>query len=121
MIRRLNWDNVGVVVSSLCVVHCVGLPLMAAILPFLSWVPDERVHWLLTFLAMPVGCLALIPGYLRHRRRQVPLLGGMGLALMVSAPMLPWAGIEQLVTTLGGFSVVAAHLANRAHCSCNRC
>ena len=107
-------------VSSLCLVHCVGLPILLALLPFwgAAYAPNEQVHWLLTLIAVPVGGLALIPGYLRHREKRIVAAGFGGIVFMIAAPLVGVEWLEKLLTSIGGASLVGAHVFNRARCRC---
>lgn len=105
--RFLNIDGLGMLISSLCLVHCLGTPLLLLALPAAGWLaPDERIHHLLTALAVPVALLALVPGYRLHRRAGVPAAGLLGVVAMLAAP-------EEWVASVGALLVVGAHLANR--------
>ncbi len=111
----LSWDRLGILVSSLCLVHCVALPVLLACLPFigLHFVPDESIHLALTYLAVPVGALALLPGLRRHGQSWVLLLGVAGVALMLGGHFFHEApALEQAVTGGGGALLVLAHLYN---------
>jgi len=114
--RRWSWssDNVGVLVSSACLVHCLALPLLITALPTLGWLaPDERLHWLLTLMAIPVALYALLPGYRVHRSMWI-LLGGLsGVSLMLVSPILFQGMTEEVVTSVGATTLVTAHLFNR--------
>lgn len=113
-----RWDMIGITLSSLCLIHCIALPFFLALLPFgLEYCENESIHQILTLLALPVGGLALIPGFLKHRKLAVLFTGFVGLTMMIIAPMYlcEHAGhsAEQVVTGVGGVLLVAAHILNR--------
>lgn len=110
-------DLAGVILSGICLVHCTLLPVLLALLPFLGahYEADERLHLLVTILVVPVAMLALLSGYRRHRLMWVPILGLIGLALILAAPALHETlghTLEGVVTALGGLGLISAHLVN---------
>jgi len=115
---RLSWlDRMGIVISSICLVHCLALPLLIALLPVVaSALPaDGWVHPLLIGLALPVTGLALWRGYRRHRRIVPTSLGIAGLGLIALALAAEGWG-EALLTVGGGVLVSLAHILNwRSH------
>lgn len=113
-----RWDMLGITLSTLCLIHCIALPFFLALLPFgLEYAENESIHQMLSILALPVGGLALIPGYLKHRKLSILFTGFVGLSMLLAAPfLLPEnAGefAEQALTGTGGALLVAAHLLNR--------
>ena len=82
-----SWDALGAGLSLLCVVHCAATPLVIAYLPLLGleWLAREGFHRWFALAAIGVGGLSFVPGYLRHRRTAVPLLGSAGLLLLCYA------------------------------------
>jgi hypothetical protein len=113
---RMMWDKIGVSLSGLCLIHCLVLPLVAAVMPWLGGViEDERIHLLFAAVTVPVALIAFIPGYLRHRRRSVLALGLVGAALLLLGSVghdVVGHDWEHTVTVLGGMSLVAGHLLN---------
>ena len=101
--------------SALCLVHCIGLPLLLAALPALSSlipVPESFHVWILAF-AVPTSALALITGW-RHHRRAYPLtIGAAGLVLLAIGALLLLGGRwETPVTIMGSLCLACAHIAN---------
>lgn len=112
-------DALALAFSGLCLVHCLALPLLAAVLPLAasSIVTDERFHQWLLLGVVPTSVLALGWGWRRHRSRAVLWLGLVGLALISYAAFgqqlnnLPSFG-ERGLTMLGAVLLGAAHLRN---------
>jgi MerC mercury resistance protein len=113
-----RWDHAGIVASGLCVVHCVGLPLLVIALPGLgmAWLADESIHrWLLillVFLALP----AFASGYRHHRRLWVPACGVASLALLgftaYGMDRVAPGGPERALTVAGSLVLIASHAVN---------
>lgn len=114
-----NADNLGIIASVICVVHCVAVPLLALALPTLAarMGNDHVTHYVLALFVVAFCLFAIVPGYRKHRHSAV--LAGMvvGVSLVLFATFVAdgllgpyW---EMPIITLGNFLVVAAHLWNR--------
>ena len=108
-------DLIGSLLSGLCVIHC-------SITPFILGCCLHSVHNWLTWLAVPVALIALLPAYFHHRNPRVLLAGGAGMVLLLVgplhlAPQLGCAVLERL-SLAGGLIMVATHLYNRRLCRC---
>jgi len=114
-------DYFGMTASTLCLLHCLGTPLVLSLFPLLGLGgQDDVVHrYMAVMVTLPV-LLALIPGFFAHRRWLVPVLGGFGLACFIAAVLLigPLYGetAETVLAVIGGAHLFAAHLKNRTFC-----
>ena len=114
---RGTLDRAGVAISAVCLVHCLALPLVAALLPAVdAWVDPathHRIHWALLALALPISLAALVSGARRHGRYRWLALGSVGLGSMLLG-VLGWLGAENEVPiTIAGVSLLAAaHVGN---------
>lgn len=108
-------DRYGVLLSLLCLVHCLALPALFALLPAAATVLPANfwVHAVLFGLALPISGMALLVGYRRHGRTGPLVIGGVGLALIFSALLVDSIGQEIGLTVFGGMLVVCAHMINR--------
>jgi len=126
-----GWDLLGVTLSGACLIHCTVLPLILALLPVFgsSLHLDERWHNYMTLLIVPVAMIALVTGYLRHRRNIVAVLGVLSLSMILGAHPLHEMGycshlLSEIIGTLGGCTLISAHLFNHyyqhkaAECCC---
>ena len=108
-------DLSAVALSGLCLLHCLALPLLAALLPVLgSWTESEWVHGLFVLLAVPLSLAALSRA---HRRRRLPgrlwLAAGLGLAALgAGAAGWPHASWETPITVGGSLLLAGTHLWN---------
>lgn len=119
--RLSRLDRWGMMISSVCLVHCLAFPLLTALLPFFAVAlpGDEWLHPLLLGLALPVTGFALLRGYWRHRLVRPLLLGMAGLALIAGALFAHGELAEAALTVTGGLLVVGAHWLNwRGHRAC---
>ncbi len=107
-VRRL--DSASIALSTLCIVHCLALPVLIVALPFLALIADaEWVHWLLAACAIAASAsvLAFAPDA-RRPRFVVPAISG--LMLISGALLLDGTRIgETIPTVIGGVLLAAAH------------
>ncbi|WP_428385586.1 MerC domain-containing protein [Nevskia ramosa] len=112
-------DALAMLLSGLCLIHCLALPLLVAALPLAasSLVADERFHQWLLLGAVPTSVIALGWGWRRHRDNLVAWLGVIGLILMVFAAFGIQAELidahgERVLTVIGAVMLAVAHLRN---------
>ena len=127
-LSALQLDNVGACVSSLCLVHCVCMPLLLAFAPTLAHaIPgDELTHRLLGLLVVSAGVPSFGIGFRKHRKKAVLAAGlvGIGLILGVLAvgDRFNSHAAEIAATMLGSCVLTMAHLANKTFCRrCSQC
>jgi hypothetical protein len=112
-------DGAAAALSSLCLLHCLLLPLGLGLAPALSGLSGEAlhgpiwVHWALLALAAPVSVYALWRGVETHGDGRPWKLALAGFLLMALGAWLHGqAPLEQLLTVLGGLMVAFAHWRN---------
>lgn len=116
-------DLIGMLLSFACMLHCLLLPGLIAvgIGGLLMDVDSEWTHVIMLAIVLPISGLALVGGWVRHRRANVVVLGLAGLVLLALAAFLVHDQFgrtaDALVTTLGGALLALAHWRNR-DCSC---
>lgn len=76
-------DKVAVALSGLCLLHCLLLPFVVALLPFLGQLSGDHFHAELLLFVVPVSVIALTAGFRQHRRVEVLYYGALGLAILV--------------------------------------
>lgn len=106
-------DALAVGISGLCLAHCLALPVLAVAFPLLGVFSHSAwVHILFFCAAAPVSALALrATGGWRHPGVRAFFL----LGITALAAGLPWGWpevVEVILTSLGGASLVVAHLLN---------
>ncbi len=115
--RAMNLDTAGIGLASLCIVHCLALPMIVALMPMLAGTLDlpEEFHLAMVLLALPLSGWALGRGFHHHRHVAPAIAGATGLALMGSAVAFsPDEAWETTQTTVGSLLLIAAHLGNWA-------
>lgn len=117
-------DALGIAASTLCLIHCLVLPFVVMLLPALgaNFVHDDRTHYFLAFFVTAFCLMGIVPGYLRHSRRQVLLLMLSGLTMVLFATFASAHLMGEMweipLITAGNLMVVGAHLTNRRLLSC---
>ena len=112
-ITRPRLDATGIILSTLCFLHCLAVPFIAT--GALAWVASEAIHIGLTVALAGVVVLVAWPGYQRHRRAVVPALLVAGLALLIAAVLGEEAlgdYAETILTALGSVVLVLGHILN---------
>jgi hypothetical protein len=117
-------DRLAMLLSSLCVIHCLLTPILLISIPALASVSilnDETFHQILLFFVLPIGFLALAVGYLHHKNKWVVFTGVFGLTLLSSPLLVEWIGLghevlgehgEVIITIMASLIIVGAHLVN---------
>jgi len=121
----VSMDTLGICASTLCLIHCLAMPLVVAFLPLfgLQFLEGHGAHQVLAGFVVAFGLLAILPGYMKHR--QPAVLAGLivGLALVLFATFGYAVGLSESaelpLITVGNLVLVVSHLFNRQLCKCN--
>ncbi|MEO0425740.1 MAG: MerC domain-containing protein [Pseudomonadota bacterium] len=108
-------DGTAVCLSALCLVHCLALPLVLSIAPWIvpGMVADERFHLWAVLLALPISVIGISRGVLGHRHTVVAALAGLGLlSLLAGALWVEGKNQEILFSVFGATVLAGAHLLN---------
>ena len=113
---QARWlDGVGIGISSVCMIHCLFLPLIIVLSPaWSSWldIPEDIHPWLLA-LALPFSGTVLWRAASAFPRAKLSLaLGLTGLAMMSAALFIEREKVEIAMTSIGALLVASAHLRN---------
>lgn len=117
----MRTDIIGLILSAVCLVHCLMLPVALVAAPALAvWLGETEttLHWVLFAVALGVSGWALLVGYRRHGVRLVVTVGGAGLTVMaVAAAHLFGASMEAALTLVGAAILAYAHVVNLRLCT----
>lgn len=104
-------------VSLLCLVHCLVAPLLIAAVPALGlgFLALDGAHFAFAIAVLLAAVAALIPGYRQHHRVSVLVLGAAGVLAVTVGATLPEGLPETGVTTVGSALLIAAHITNLRH------
>lgn len=114
---RPAWDRLGMLATSLCVGHCLTLPLLGplAVAAGLPWLTDPNLERGLLLLTLLLACVVLLGGCRRHRHL-APLLFAASGGLFYAFKGWPGEAAEPLMVAAGGCLIVAAHAWNLHLC-----
>jgi hypothetical protein len=101
--------------SGICLVHCLALPMVLAIAPWIvpGLLRGESFHLWAVGLALPVSAAGIGWGLRRHGSRYVLVPATAGLLSMAAGALLaPAERSEVLLTVAGASSLALAHLWN---------
>ena len=110
------WDRAGVIVSGLCLAHCLAGIVLVGVLGLGGEVLlNPAIHRFGLVAAIAIAGATIGANALRGGRRG-PLLAGLcGLSLMASA-VIAGHGTAEVMLTMAGVALVAlAHVANIRH------
>lgn len=98
--------------STLCLVHCLALPILATLLPFAAYFAEnELVHQVLVLLALPVSLWVVRKVWSSAGSGPfvAAALTGLGL-LLLGAFVGPVSAYEVPITVVGAVLLGSAHL-----------
>ncbi len=115
--KSTDWlDGAAVLLSALCLVHCLLLPLIVAGLPLLAQFSDGHLHAQMLIVVVPLSVVALGLGFRGHQNRRIIAIGATGLLLLIVGATLAheYLGIfsDRLLTTAGALVLAMAHYHN---------
>jgi len=109
-------DRAAIALSGLCVLHCLAMPLVLLVLPFLGGLTAEHFHLQMLVVVVPVSTIAMGLGFRRHRSVAVMIAGGVGLAFLIVGGtwMHNEIGIvaDRATTIAGSLLLASAHFYN---------
>lgn len=119
-------EFLGIVAPIVCLIDCIVLPIMAAVLPFLSMgqilhgVSDQMI----AMVVFAICLTAIVPGFLKHRSKRVLFLFASGVSLMF---FVSFAGknldhiVHALMTVAVSYLLIRANLENKklSKCACD--
>lgn len=120
-------DLVGITASWACTAHCLILPLLIGVLPFigLSFLVEETTERVFIGISVVLAILSLLPSYFReHKKLQAIFLAIAGIGLITLTHFLFEENLMLKVIFLisGAILVSSAHLLNRRLCrDCRVC
>jgi len=119
---QLKLDKLAIGFSSICIVHCLAVPLIAIIVPAISPASLSHLSFHLWILAavLPTSLYALILGYKQHRKPHIVILGSIGILILCFATYYADHSLteleERILTIFGSLTVALAHLQNFKCC-----
>ena len=113
MLRKINWDALGITTSLLCAIHCALLPVAVASLPILgiNIIHNPAFEYGMIGLAFLIGTWALGHGFRHHHGRLLPwFLFAGGILLLIAKQV--WHEYELVILPFAVVFIVGAHVLN---------
>ncbi len=125
---HIHFDRFAIVLSGLCAIHCIALPIIATLIPLLS-IAIQHGHsthefWFHQFILLfivPISLIALIFGFRTHKSWTPVIVAGIGLTILTLTALfiedfltvyhLP-DRVETLFTVTGGIIHATGHILN---------
>ena len=117
MLRKINWDALGITASLACAVHCAVLPLLFTSLPFLGidFIQNKVFEYCMIGLAFVIGVIALQHGFRRHHHTILPVgIFTVGFVFLLLKEWLPRLEIPFLILAVS--LILTAHYINYRQC-----
>jgi MFS superfamily sulfate permease-like transporter len=115
--KSTDWlDRAAVMLSALCLVHCLALPLLVVGLPFLSQFSEGHLHAQVLVIVVPLSTAALVIGYRRHHDLRIISGGVLGMLLLVIGATVAHQRLgltaDRLFTIVGSLVLGTSHFFN---------
>jgi len=77
-------DRIAISLSTICIVHCLAMPLLVALLPVvaITFGSDGHFHALMLWLVVPTSAIAFSLGYRVHGKQGILLSGALAVAVL---------------------------------------
>ena len=114
-------DRAAFCLSSLCILHCLLLPVLLVAYPIgiLVTLSDEMFHQIMVSVALPLSLVSLYVGYGHHKRNQLIVFGSVGLGMLMFPLVAPHELIsesgETWLTVSGALILCMAHIMSLIH------
>ena len=111
-------DRVAIALSTICIVHCLAMPLLIAVLPVaaLAIGGDGHFHSLMLWFVVPTSVLGFGLGLRVHRRIDIVVMGAVAIAALAAAAL--WGhsawdpSLEVTANVAASVLLAAAHWRN---------
>jgi len=120
-------DAIAVVLSGVCMLHCLALPLLLTISPILNvtLLSETVFHVLLLAFILPTSVIALTIGCRSHKDKITLVLGALGLSILTITAFFghQLVGLtgERILSSFGGLILASAHIQNYRCCRRDNC
>jgi len=118
LIKKINWDAIGIATSLACAIHCALLPLILSSLPLfgVNIINNLSFELCMILLAFCIGSYALYHGWKKHHRRLLPfIIFSVGMSLLFCKQIWHQYQFELLIPAV--VLIITAHYLNYRFCS----
>ena len=118
MLLSKYFDRIAIALSTVCIVHCLAMPLLVAVLPLAAFTlgGDGHFHALMLWFVVPTSVVGLGLGVRVHRRLRIVALGALAVAVLATTALWGHAvwdpTVEVFVNVAASIALAAAHWRN---------
>ena len=116
------FDKSAITLSTLCLIHCLALPVITILLPNIiaTTLNQELFHTVMVVFVVPISIYALVIGCKKHNKMYVAVYGSLGLAALLAAVIFGESHLgeigEKVMTTIGAIVIALVHIKNYELC-----
>jgi hypothetical protein len=127
-----KWDRTGLVVATLCILHCLSFPVLIALLPSARlFLESQWLEAAILLAGISIGGFSFLLSFRQHRQKYPIILGLMGVTLLTISLFFStsihvhssqlWHSLDPLMVG-GGLLLIAGHFGNihACHCFCDK-
>ncbi len=112
-------DNAAVALSGICLLHCLTVPILIAVLPFLGQFGEGHFHVQMLLIVLPVSIVAFILGFRRHHVKSVFSWGIISMLLLTFGATVVHSSFglvaDRIVTVCAALILAFAHYFNNRY------
>lgn len=128
MIKSTSLDKLAIVLSGVCLLHCLITPVLITLLPIISlnaFFEDLLFHQLMLWLVLPTSAVALFLGCRKHKHWHIAATGIVGMMILIMVAFFGHQifGVfgEKIATSMGGIVLAISHYFNFRACQSITC
>lgn len=112
------FDRIAIALSTICIVHCLAMPFVIALLPLAAFAVggDGHFHTLMLWFVVPTSVVGFGLGVRVHRRADIVALGVVAIAALAATALWGHAAweptLEVFVNVAASILLAAAHWRN---------
>ena len=120
-------DNLGVTISTICLIHCILLPILILFFPIISlyYIMNEAYEWIFLSLSIVIGFYSLCLGHKQHKSLSSLKILVFGFLFMFISKIFDDSNNDlyhTLFVLAGGILIIISHILNKKLCNaCDRC
>lgn len=118
MIVSRYLDRIAITLSTICIVHCLAMPFVIAVLPIaaVTFGSDTHFHALMLWLVVPTSAIGFALGYRVHGKGGIVVAGAAAVAVLAMVALWGhehWnATAEVIANVLASLLLASAHWRN---------
>ena len=125
--ERALLDTAAVILSGICMLHCLALPVVLTIFPIfnVALLDEQTFHLVMLIVILPISLVALTIGCTQHKDRLTIVFGATGLSVLMFTAVCGHEAFgftgERIITSIGGLILASAHIQNYRCCRRDDC